>query len=178
MGNPTNVVLGPGAVYVAPIGTTEPVNASAALPSAWRAIGYTEEGTTFSYGVKTADVEVAEEFDPVRVAMTGREITVEFEMAEVTRQNLALAMNAGANAANDATAIEPPTPGTEVRVMIVFQADESNARWIFRQCFQMESVDSERKKAPDKATFPVKFRLEKPSGSAPFKVFPGSDGRV
>jgi hypothetical protein len=178
MGTPTNVLLGPGDIYVAPLGTAEPASASAALAAAWRAVGYTEEGNTFEYEIRTEPIEVAEEFDPVKIAMVGRSCSVTFSMAELTRQNLALALNMGAAEANDATSLEPPDPGAEIRIMLVFDAEESAARWIFRRAFSSDAIEIARKKAPDKALVPVKFALEKPTGAKLFKVFPGSDGRV
>ena len=71
-GTPSNVDLGPGRLYVAPLGTAEPVNCSAALPSAWIPIGYTEDGTEFQFGVTREAVEVAEEVDPIGYEMTRR----------------------------------------------------------------------------------------------------------
>lgn len=179
-GDPDEVQLGPGILHVAPIGTTEPTSASATLPSAWREIGWTEEGSTFTYELTTEDVPVAEEFDPVKVATTARTVTVAFQMAQSTRENLALALNAGANADNDGSSFEPPTPGSETRVMIVWTSDDSEParRWIFRRCFQSGSVEMARQKAPNKTLLPVEFRLEKPEGSAPFKVFPNANGLI
>lgn len=180
-GTATNVSLGPGWLYVAAIGTTEPTSASAALPSAWRDVGYTEEGSTFSYEYENEGIEVAEELDAIRYVTTGRAGTLAFNMAEATRRNLALALNAGAAAANDATAIEPTAAGSEVRVMAVWDSGDATAvaagtssRWLFRQCFQAGNIEIDRHKAPDKSLIPVEFRLEKPTGLQPFKVFPNS----
>lgn len=184
----TNVKTGPGLIYVAPLGTTEPTTATAALPSAWRPIGYTEEGVTISYEITNEPIEVAEEFDPVRHETTGRSGSVAFSMAEVSRQNLALVLNAGAAAANTGS-IEPPDPGDEVRVMIALdsagQADSANtapgttnARWVWRQCLQAETIEMGRGKAPNKALIPATFRLEKPAGAKPFIVYPDANGNV
>lgn len=169
----TNVTLSPGLLYVAPIGTTEPASASAALATSWREVGYTDEGSTISYVLNVEAVEVAEELDVIKWATTGREGSVSFAMAETTRRNLALSLNSGANAANDATAIEPPAPGSEVRVMMVYDT-EDDARWIFRQCIQAGTIEISNQKAPQKRLIPVEFRLEKPTGLQPFKVFPNA----
>lgn len=174
MGTSSNVILGPGLLYVAPVGTTEPTNASTVLPSAnWREVGYTEDGTTFTYEITNEPIEVEEEFDPIFYRTTGRSGTVAFQMAEVTRQNLALAVNVGAAAPNNAASLEPPSPNSEVRVMIALNTDDG-ARWIWRQCLQASSIEIARKKAPDKALLPVEFRLEKPTGLQPWIVFPNA----
>jgi hypothetical protein len=170
MGTPGNVLIGPGDLYVAPIGTAEPASATAILNAAFRLVGYTEDGTTFNYEITTEDILVAEEFDPVMIATTGRTGSVAFQMAEATRQNLALALNAGADAATSGT-LEPPDPGSEVRVMILLQTEEG-ARWLFRRCLQSGSIEIQRDKAPAKALLPVTFKLEKPSGAKPFIVWP------
>lgn len=177
MGDSTHIDLGPGLFYVAPIGTAEPTSSSAALPSAWRAVGYTEEGTTFNFEYTNEPIEVAEEFYPVSYRTTAVQGSVSLALAEVTRQNLALALNAGAAAADDATSLEPPDPGAEVRVMGILDT-ESDARWIFRQMFQSGNIEMNRRKAPDKALIPVEFRLEKPTGSAPWKVYPNAAGLI
>lgn len=180
-GNTANITLGPGRLYTAPVGTSEPASASAALPSAWRAIGYTEDGTTFTMNLTNSPVIVAEEVDPVRYVLSARASSLAVKMAEMTRQNLALAMGSGFQL-NDAEAFEPPDPGSEVAVMLVWDKDEtpsaSNARWLFRQAKVNGSVAVQFAKSPQKALLPVVFDLEKPPSLAPFKVYPSSTGII
>jgi hypothetical protein len=176
MADSGNVDLGPGLLYVAPLGTAEPTSASAALPSAWREIGYTEQGNAFTSETTSEPVEVAEELDPIRYVNTRRLSSIAFEMAEVTRQNLALALNVGANEATSGS-LEPPDSTAEVRVMIVFDTD-SGARWVLRQCYQSGTVELASRKAPQKRLIASNFRLEKPTGATSFIVFPNADGLV
>lgn len=176
-GNVDEVLIGAGTLYVAPIGTADPTSASAALPSAWREIGWTEEGSTFEYEISNEGIEVAEEFDVVKYATTSRAASVSFQMAQASRQNLALALNAGANAANDGTSFEPPAVGSEVRVKLALDTDEG-ARWVFRRAFQGTSISMQRRKAPNKALIAVSFRLEKPTGEEPFIIFPTASGQI
>lgn len=171
------VLLGAGTLYVAPIGTSEPTSASATLPSDWREVGYTESGSAIDIAYSNEGVPVAEEFYPVKYVTTAVEMSLGFNMRQTSRRNLALALNAGAAAANDGTAFEPVAPGSEVRVMAVLDTEEG-ARWIFRQAFQGGNVTINRDKAPNVAGLPVQFRLEKPTGNQPFKVFPTADGYV
>lgn len=171
------IQIGAGSLFVAPIGTTEPTTATATLPSAWRQVGYTEEGSTFSYNVSTEGIFVAEALDPLRIDSTKREGKVSFSMAEMTRSNLALALNAGAAAVQDGSSLEPPALGAEVRVMIALNT-QGGARWLFRRCFQGGEIAVDRKKSPDKALLPVEFQLELPTGAQPFIVFPTSAGYV
>lgn len=170
MGDSANVTMGPGTIYVAPLATAEPASATAVLDAAWREVGYTEEGSTFTFETTAEDVFVAEEFYPVAVKTTKVAAGVKFQMAEATRENLALAVNAGADAAATG-ALEPPTPGNETRIMILVEK-ENGARWLFRRAFQAGNIDLRNAKAPDKTLIPVEFRLEKPSGAEPWKVYP------
>lgn len=178
-GNSDEVLLGAGVLYVAPIGTTEPTSASAALPSAdWREVGWTDQGSAIDLAYTNEGIPVAEEFYPVKYVTTGVEISVGFAMKQMTRANLALALNLGADAASDATALEPPDPGEEVRVMLILDTEEG-ARWIFRKAIQGGAVNISRQKAPNVALLPVQFRVEHPGGTdAPFIVYPNADGVI
>lgn len=175
MGSPANISLGAGELFVAPLGTTEPIDAATALPVAWRSIGYTEDGSTFAYAVASSPVLVEEELEAVRHVTTGRSGSVAFAMAEATAQNLALAINNGAGAAP--TTVEPVAAGSELRVMLVHNA-VSGARWVFRQCFQTGSLSVANKKAPAKKLLAVTFSLEKPATAQTFKVYPSAAGLI
>jgi len=184
-GTPGDVKLGPGRLYVAALGATEPTGADSALPSgSWRPVGYTEAGNIFTSQATSEDVEVAEEIEPIRKVRTKDARSVQFQMAEATRANLALALNVGANEVNDDTEFEPPDAADEERVMIVWDSEESptnpdNVRWLFRQCYQDDAFSLSHQKAPAKALLPARFAVEKPaSGAKSFKVFPNSDGHV
>jgi hypothetical protein len=173
----TEVLLAPGTLYTAVIGTTEPTSASATLASAWREVGYTEHGSAIDMNYKTSPIDVAEEFYPIKIPVTGVELAVGFNMAQASRRNLAFALNTGPNEASDGSSYEPPVPGTEVRCMLALLTNEG-ALWIFRQCLQGGSLSIKRDKAPNVALLPVQFNMEKPTGSQPFKVFPTAAGLV
>src|SRR3954451_6438329 len=124
------ISLGPGLLDWAPAGTVDPTTAvtgsiiSDTIPVAWKQIGYTENGSEFSYELSSDDVNVAEVFDPITHKTTGRSGSVAFEMAEITVKNLVLALNGGTvtNSGTGATAMwtyEPPNPGSEVRVALI-----------------------------------------------------------
>jgi hypothetical protein len=183
------ISLGPGKLYWAAAGTADPTTAvtgsviSDTLPVAWKEIGYTEAGSEFSYELTSEPVQVAEVFDPISNKTTGRSGSVSFEMAELTVRNLVLALNGGTvtNSGTGATAMwtyEPPNPGSEVRVALVWQAEDNLERWLFRQAFQTGSVTIGRRRGADKATVPVSFALEPTSaGAKPFKVWMATDNK-
>jgi len=181
-GTAGNVHLGPGRLYYAPLGTAEPTSASAALPSAWKVIGYTEEGTAVETEITSEAVEVAEELDPIRYVATRRASRLVFTMAEVTVGRLALALGAGATTTDDGNAFEFPDPDAIVAVMFVWDSLDTpganSRRWLFRQATPSGTISIARRKAPAKATFPVTFNVEKPSTAKPVKVFPNASGQI
>lgn len=182
MGNPNNVVIDVGILYVAPIGTTEPTGNTVAQPgpiAGFRAVGYTNKGSTQTpYKPTISPVYVEEELFPVRQVTSLVEGMVDFVMSESNRTNLALAVNAGANAVNDTTALEPVTPGSELNVMLIWDSLSSGARWLYRQALQGAAVALNRNKAPNNTLINVSFMLMKPLGAQPWKVFPGPTGLV
>lgn len=180
----TETPVDPGLLYVAPTGTTEPTTsadlAAASLPSSWREVGYTEDGSVFKYDVKSEDVEVAEELDPLFSVITARSGTLEFKMAQATRRNLYLALNMGAAGANDGTTVEPPDPSAMVRVMLLHVSNDAGSvrGTLFRQCFNTGGLEEDFSKAPKKVLLPVTFKLEKPTGKKPFITFPNASGVI
>lgn len=187
-GTSANVHIGPGRIYVASVGTAEPANASTALPSAWTPIGYTEDGSAFTTEVTRAEIEVAEELDPIKYVATKRVSSLQFQMAETTRKRLVLALGGGVVTTEDGTYYEPPDPGTDVAVMIVWDSNEDptvvdgdgigNRRMLFRQCRPSGPIVIPRRKAPAKSLLPVTFNIEKPSGLRPYRIFPSSTGAI
>ena len=173
-GNSGALSLGVGTLHYAPLGSTLPTDLSTALDTAFKAIGYTDEGSEFSYEISSDPVEVAESLDPVFYKTTGRNGSVSFAMAENTARNLTLAFNGGTvtKTTSGATKYEPPEPGTEVRRTLVFTSEDGQERWVFPQVFQGASVSLARRKGADKTVISVEFRLEKPAlGGAPFTAY-------
>lgn len=176
-GTASQIALGPGYLYIAELGTTEPsdlVTAWAAVSAAWKGPWYTKDGSEFKYSLKTDTVEVAEELDPISTPTTGRTATISFEFAELTANNLMRAMNAPTSAVvagSGIVSIEPPDLGTEVRRMVGFEAEDHTERWIFRQVLQTGDTTITRQKGANNATIAMEYTLEKPAtGSKLFKA--------
>lgn len=174
MGTPAAVKVGPGLLYVAPIGTTEPTTGSAAVPSAWTPIGYTDTGHVFTAETTFEDVEVAEELDPIRTLATKRAVSVEFDMAEVNAQNLNIAANGGTIGTPTAGFVtyEPPALGQEQRLMLLWQSDDHQEQLLVRRVLSVGSVGMPRRKAPDKTVIPINFKAEIPlDGAKVYKLW-------
>lgn len=182
-GTPGNVDLGPGRLYVAPVGTAEPTNVSAAVPSAWKVIGYTEEGSEFQFETTTEGIPVAEEIDPIRYLATARRTAVVFNMVEATISRLALALGAGASVVDNAALFEFPSPDAQVDVMILWDKLDTpsalNRRYLFRQCRPSGAITIGNRKAPAKRGIAVQFDCSLPTGAtSPVRVYPNSSGGI
>lgn len=185
-GTADNVVIGPGRLWVAPVGTTAPTSASAALDPAFWAVGYTEEGTTVSIELTTEEIMVAEELDPIRYVNSARSTTIALAMAEMSRKRLALASGLGGGYVDSAAALDALDVATEENtpVMLVWDSEETaagndqNRRWVFYSAYQTGAVSVSRQKAPAKSTLPVEFKAAKTTGNPLYRAFPNADGLV
>jgi hypothetical protein len=173
-GNPGAIALGPGSLYIAVLGTPEPVDLVtpwASVSANWIPLGYTDEGSTFKYSVDSEDVKVAEELDPLAVALTSRELSLAFALAEITASNLKRALNGGTIVSGAGiVTFEPPDLGEEVRTMLGWQSEDGTERWVYRKCLQVGGMEMSRAKGAAKATIGCDFKLERPAAAKPFKV--------
>jgi hypothetical protein len=190
--NAPTLLTDPGYLWGAPIGTAEPTPTvtaglfADALPAAWIPFGPTSEGTTLSYSTTVEAIRVAEFFDPIRYSTTERNGSIAFALANWTLSNFKRALNGGmaaltstGGAGLELTSYEPPDPGTEVRVMIVWESFDKTVRMLFRQCIQGGEVSLPFQKAPSFAPIPCTFNFEIPtSGSKPFKIWTAGTTRV
>lgn len=164
MGTPANVKVGPGLLYIAAAQTTEISTPTSSIPSAWTAIGYTEDGSEFTVDPTFEEIEVAEELDPIRVVATKRVATVKFEMAEISVTNLQRALNGGTTSSvSGYTRFVPPDLGAETRKALYWRADDGTEQLTVFRVLQVGTVTIPRKKAPAKAKIPVEFKIEIPT---------------
>lgn len=173
--NSSDLQIGPGILYVAPIGTTEPTAVTGSYPSGWTALGSTEGGPEFDYEITTADIEVAESLDPIQIRTTKRKGTLKFDLAEVSAFHVQLGLNGGASIPSVVGGVASPAIpaiGQEVRVMLAWDADDATERWIYRRCIQAGSLAFKRAKAPAKTLVTCSFQLEQanpiPGDGLPF----------
>lgn len=185
-GDPTNVRVGPGWLFIAPVGSPEPTDLSGEFGvagptgepdlSAWVDLGYTEEGSAFSFENTFEDVPVAEELEPIEILQTARNISVSFAAAELTAGNLQTALNGGTITTGTGTVtFDPPAAGDFTYAAVAWESTDGLERWIFRKGVQTGNVDIARRKAPAKATIPMSFRFVKPDGAASFRFIHDDD---
>lgn len=174
-GTPSNISLGPGYLYISPLGTTEPVDLTtpwATVSANWVLLGFTDQGSEFDYQLNTSPVNVAETLDPITNAPDGRQSSVKFNLAEITATNLKRASNGGTiTTGTGIVTFEPPDLGTEVRTMIGFESEDHTERWVWRQCLMSGQLTIQRQKGANNATMACEFMLELPaSGSRIYKA--------
>lgn len=163
---PNFVKFGPGKLYTAAVGSTEPTDLTTAWAAAWTLAGYTDAGHTFTYTPSYENIEVAEELLPIAKVATGQEATLEFAFAELIAKNVQLALNGATvtSSGTGATAIDSVEPlafgATETRIAIGWEASDASERWIFRKCIQTGAVAIARQRGAAKSTIPVQFALE------------------
>jgi hypothetical protein len=185
---PTKVKIGPGTLYAAPIGTTEPTGVTGAWAPSWTPIGYTTKGSTFEFTPTLGAVEVEEEIWPIRHVVTKYTAKLTFVMAESTQRNLVLALNGGIGTLANPTMkgvtggsvwVEPPSPGTERRIMLGWDsqpkatATPTNVygRLVCRQAIQDGPLKVTHQKGTNKSVYSVSFVLEKPTTKQPFRMW-------
>ena len=178
MADPLAVRVGPGVLYIAPLGSTEPTDLSGAWSQDWTELGYTDQGSNFVFDQTFEDVVVAEELEPISTLQTARQININFSLAELTAANMQRALNGGDIDTNGGVVtFEPPAAGDFTPVMLGWEADDGFERWVFRRCIQVGSLDIPRRRAPDKAVLPMSFRVNTPAADehgervAPFIAF-------
>jgi hypothetical protein len=179
-GNPEQVRVGPGWLYIGPIGSAEPTDLSTAwetVDADWVNLGYTDGGTTFVFDQTFEDVTVDQEYDPILTLQTARQVTVNVQAAELTVANLEAAFNGGTitGPTGGLVTFEPPDAGDYTHVMVGWEATDALERWIFRKCLQVGSVEIGRRKAPDKAVIPLSFRAVKPADATAFAAILDTD---
>jgi hypothetical protein len=177
-----NLLVDPGWLFHAPIGTALPTNTVAASKftdawTTWLPLGATTEGSTFSYETEVEAMTVAELFDPVKYATVGRTGSIAFALADYTLTNLKRALNGGTitPTGSGATLMQSfalPTPGAEVRSMLGWESADSTVRIIILQALCSGTIEMAFQKAPDFASIPMEWSMELPTGgSQPFNIY-------
>lgn len=172
--------LGAGYLYKAPLGSALPTNTvvgsvfTDTWPIAWIPVGVTREGHEFSYQISTDTVDAAEYLDPLKIVSTGRQIGVAFEFMQITLGNFKTSFNGGTQTtvsgtgATMLTSLTPPVVGSETRVMLGWESNAADERYVWYQCFQTGQIRVGRRKGAANAGIPVEFGVEQPATGFPF----------
>lgn len=166
-GTPGQISLGPGTLYYAILGTTEPTDlatAWAAVSANWLQFGYTDTGSEFHSQTSTDPVEVAEELQALADQETGRDESVVFSLAQESATLLKVAFNGGTiTAGTGIVTFEPPDLGSTAAAMLGWQSEDNTTRYVWRQCKQNGEIVIPRGKGAAKALIPCTFKIQKPA---------------
>lgn len=182
----TPISLGAGWLFWGVLGSALPANTVVgsvytddwSAVSGWNLLGVTKTGHEFTYELQTDTVDAAEYFDPLATVTTGRTVSMKFELQLITATGIRKMLNAastnvtttGSGSTLNSTFV-PPTPGTEVRSMIGWEAQDNTERLVMEQAFQVGSLTISRQKGNDNATLPVEWRAEIAASGQPYKHF-------
>lgn len=94
----TNLAAGPARLYIGNFGAVEPVAAainSAPAASAWTEVGLTQGGVTLTVNRQYLKLTADQLADALGSQLTGREISVGTQLAELTLANYKIALGSG-----------------------------------------------------------------------------------
>lgn len=187
MPNPTvtkpSLNSGAGFLYYAPIGSSLPANTVSgsvftdAWASPWVWLGTSTTGSVWHYNITTSPQEVAEILDPVAYPTTGRTATVDFNLANYTASNLAIALNGATKTVTGSsdttlTQVDPPTPGSETRFMLGWESLDATIRKIAFQVINSGDIAETFAKAPAFTDIPFNVSCEISSTyNVPFRTW-------
>lgn len=181
----TNLIQGPGLLYTAAFGATEPADSavnSAPSASTWTDAGGTQDGLTVNVNLEYAELEVDQIVDTPERRLTKRDVQVATNLAEPTLANLNLVLNGGTvtasgsystyDPADDVTSTQPTYKALLFRGWAPRTAASAQMyrNVIVRKVLSVESVEVAYKKE-DQTLFPVTFASHWVSSSIkPFRV--------
>lgn len=150
----TNLIQGPGWLYTAPFGSTEPIDTAVATDPAspWVTLGGTKDGVNLKVTEEWTELEVDQIVDIPGRRRTKREFVIETNLAEGTLENLQIAMNGGtvASGGTGATAFRSLTPDyadsasqPDYTAIIVdgYAPEENRRRIIGRKMLSIEGTE-------------------------------------
>lgn len=176
----TNLIMGPGTLYVATFGTAEPADSTiATAPASYTDVGGTQDGVSLAITQEYAEMEVDQLVDVPGRRLTKRVFTLETNLAEPTLAMLKVALNNGGTittAAGVSSAYEPDAGDTTVNpsysalIFDGFAPGGFRRRVIIRKALQTEDVEFAYAKG-DQTVLSVAWEAHYVSSSIkPFKI--------
>lgn len=161
--NPTQVKLGPGLIITIDVAGTIPALTAAASKFAssftgWSSVGYTDEGTTLTFGRESEAVEVAEETNPLKQIGTSTSVALQFAASGINEVNMIRAFaggtwsTVGGTGATQVRKYSPPQPAAQVRHMWAHIGADLDEIFLLYQGYQSGEITVQRKKGAQKAS--------------------------
>lgn len=174
------VILGTGTLYVAPAGTAFPAGPGTAPAVAWEDIGYSDDGWTFGIDRSFEDIEVAEEFDPIKILPTGREMTLAGVVVQVTVEAIQTALAGGtittvAGPPAVSKYVPPAADAAPVEKALLLRSDAPTGTGKKRdiqmpRAISVGAIEIPHAKAPARRQLAISFRLIKPTTGDIFTI--------
>lgn len=184
------VIADAGYLMLAPLGTALPAMVAAGgsyaadpWPAGWYSPGPTKGGTKLDINITTADLEVAEQYEPIDIRTTKRMGTVTFELANNTASNIVKAVNGGISTVVSgagltlSTKVSLPGIGSEVDFMIGFESQLSEMRFICYVVKNSGNISMQFAKAPNYAGLTFTAMLIKPATTQMVDTFYAGSAR-
>lgn len=163
----SNMLAGPGALWIATFGATEPADSnvtSTFAASGWTDVGGTQDGVTVSHEREFFELECDQIVEIPESRETKRVTTVKTNLAEVTLANLRYTLNGGTVTASASYSTYDPddsgasaAPTYQALCFVGKAPGGFNRRVFVRKVLSVESVESPYKKGAQ-TLFPVTFK--------------------
>ncbi len=166
----TNLTLGPGELFKAAFGTSEPADADVvndmtgtSVSGSWIDMGGTQGGITLELNQEYTELEVDQVVDIPGRRLTKREFKLNSNLAEVTLENFQLAANGGSITTGSGFRTYEPTqddsgdtPTYSALVMDGYGPNSKRRRVIARRVLNVATIGQEYMK-DSQTLFPVEF---------------------
>lgn len=161
--NPTQVKLGPGLIITIDLAGAIPTMVALASKftsafTGWSSVGYTDEGTTLTFGRESEAVEVAEETNPLKQIGTSTSVALQFAASGINELNMTRAFAGGVwstvsgTGATSVRKYSPPQPAAQVRHMWAHIGADMDEIFLLYQGYQSGEITMQRKKGAQKAS--------------------------
>ena len=166
------VMIGPGEMWMAPVAEAFPAVDTAPAGN-WISLGWTEDGASLEVDPTFADVEVAEEVDPLWTLITARKIQMVSTLAENTLINLQYVFGGGVISTDvGPPAIEtyvPPASDAITNFALLYRLTHNDIGAALPRQYQIKEVTSvgaftvPHRKSPEKTVTVATFKAVTPA---------------
>jgi hypothetical protein len=173
------IAKGPGTLFYSDPGAAEPDPTVAGNVfsvntwTGWSQWGITASGSEWTIDVSSDPIQAAEYLDDLDQVMTGRVVSVKFELMRITAALAVRFLNrptpsTTGSGATKRTRVKMPSLGAELPSQVGWQATDDQERIVGLNALQIGSLVLPRRKGADVAKLPVEFKLLPDTNGEPF----------
>ena len=157
-------------IYLGPVGSTAPADATSAMPPALRSVGLTtEDSLKFNSEPNFEQVKSAQSSYPTRTFQTSDAATIEVDLQQWSGDNFKAVYGGGEIAEITVTGppsgthykFTPPRIGSRTEVMAVIEVIDGGKhyRYVIPRCMQMEGVSKDLAKTKE-SVLPLRLAVQ------------------